>query len=120
MNAHPVASKTISQSVRNLFPEDSGGSPSIGEFPLPNPEATFKQEAKIYTPILREGVPHKHLEGSLCICIFLPFSFFFHWKPAFWYTQTSFLPVDALEFSELKTPLVYTFSVRLKNFGWSS
>ena len=30
-------------------------------------------EAKIYTQILREGVPHKHLEGSLVYMYFLLF-----------------------------------------------
>ena len=41
-----------------------------------------------YTDTARRSSPHKHLEGSLV---------------------TSFLPVEALEFSELKTHLVYTF-----------
>ena len=40
-----------------------------------------------------------------CICLFLRFP----WKQALWYTPNLFLPVEALEFSELKTPLVYTF-----------
>ena len=37
------------------------------------------------------------------------FSFFFPWKQALWYTPNLFLPVEALEFSELKTLWVYTF-----------
>ena len=56
--------------------------------------------------MLREGVPHKHLEGSLVYMYFPSFSL--ENKP-FGIHQTSFLPVEALEFSELKTPLVYTF-----------
>ena len=62
----------------------------------------------MYTPILREGVPHKHLEGSL-VCVYV-FSFFFSFENKLSREhQTSFLPVEALEFSELKIPLVYTF-----------
>ena len=42
----------------------------------------------------------------MCICI----SLLFPLKTSFLVnTPTSFLPVEALEFSELKTPLVYTF-----------
>ena len=63
-------------------------------------------EAKIYTPILREGVLHKHLQSSLVYTYFPSFSLE---NKLFGRHQTSFLPFEALEFSELKTPLVYTF-----------
>ena len=51
-------------------------------------------------------VPHRHLEGVLVYTYFPSFSLE---NKVFGIHQTSFLPVVALEFSELKTPLVYTF-----------
>ena len=47
--------------------------------------------------------PHKHLEGSLAYMYFHSFSLE---SKRFGIHQTSILPVEALEFSELKTPLV--------------
>ena len=52
----------------------------------------------LYTDTLRRGSPTTTLKALWCICIFLLFP--------------SFLPAEALEFSELKTPLVYTFRER--------
>ena len=63
----------------------------------------------LYTNTVRRGPPHT--PGRL----FSVYGFppLFPWKQAFCQVfgihQTSFLPVEALEFSELKTPLVYTF-----------
>ena len=56
--------------------------------------------------MLREGVPHKHLEGS-SVYMYFPCSSLEN--KLFGTHQTSFLPVEALEFSELKAPLVHTF-----------
>ena len=51
-----------------------------------------------------KGSPTNTLKALWCICVFLLFPL----KQAFWYKkQKVFLPVEALEFSELKTPLVY-------------
>ena len=41
--------------------------------------------------------------------MYMHFSFFSFENKLFGIHQTPFLPVEALEFSELKTPLVYTF-----------
>ena len=54
-----------------------------------------------------KGSPTNTLKPLWCICIFLLFPF----KTGF-LVYTSFLPGEELEFSELKTPLVYTFSFR--------
>ena len=56
-----------------------------------------------------KGSPTNTLKALWCICIFplIPLK-----TSVFGFHQTSFLPVQALEFSELKTPLVYTFSLR--------
>ena len=66
----------------------------------------LSQEAKIYTPILHEGVPRKHLEASL---VYMYFHSFSPENKLFGIHQSSFLLFEELEFSELKTPLVYTF-----------
>ena len=59
--------------------------------------------------MLREGVPNNHLEGSLVYMYFPPFSLD---NKLFGITPNLFFwPVETLEFSELKTPLVYTFSL---------
>ena len=60
----------------------------------------------LHTNIVRRGPPHTHLEGSLVYMFFPPP---FSRKQTFWYTPNLFLLVDSLGFSELKTPLVYTF-----------
>ena len=58
-----------------------------------------------------KGSPTTTLKALWCICIFplfpLKTSFLVYTKPLFW-------PVEALEFSELKTPLVYTFFPPIK------
>ena len=74
-------------------------------------------EAKIYRPILCEEVPHTHthththtpgrLFGVYVSPLFSLENKFF--AQVFGIHQTSFLPVEALELSELKAPLVYTF-----------
>ena len=53
-----------------------------------------------------KGSPTNTLKALWCICIFLSFSLE---NKLFGIHQTSFSPVEALEFTELKTPLVYTF-----------
>ena len=52
--------------------------------------------------MLREGVRDKHLEDSLVYTYFL----LSHEDKLFSIHQTSSLPVEALAFSELKTPLL--------------
>ena len=52
----------------------------------------------------------EHLGGSL---VHMHFSFFPLKNKLFDIHQTPLLPVEALEFSDLKTPLVYTFFRRL-------
>ena len=49
--------------------------------------------------MLCEEVPLKHLGGSL---VYMLFAFLFLENKLFGIHQTSFLPVEALEFSELK------------------
>ena len=59
------------------------------------------QEAKIYTPILRERVPNNHLEGSLVYMYF----------PSFWYTPNLFLACwGTWVFRAENTSGVYFFS----------
>ena len=59
----------------------------------------------LYTNAVRRGPPQTpwSLFGAHVVSFFLP------WKQAVWYTPNLFWPVEELEFSELKTPLVYTF-----------
>ena len=60
------------------------------------------------------GSPTTTLKALWCICIFHLFPLK---RSVLGYTQTSFLPVEALKFSELKTPLVYTFSPKKLPLG---
>ena len=50
--------------------------------------------------------------------MYMLFSFFSLKTQLFGIYQTSFLPVDALEFSELKTSLVYTFVTPKHEASW--
>ena len=58
----------------------------------------------LYTNTARRG-PQKHLEASL---VYMYFPAFPLENKLYGIHQTSFLPVKELDFSELKTPLVYT------------
>ena len=70
------------------------------------PKSIYQHRAK--------GSPTNTLKPLWCICIFLLFSLA---NKLFGIHQTCFVPVEALEFSELKTPLVYTlFSLQAVNF----
>ena len=63
----------------------------------------------LYTNAVRR-VPHTHTWKVLwCICFVLVFSLE---NKLFGIHQEPFLPVEAIELSELKTPLVYTFFLR--------
>ena len=69
-------------------------------------EGTCFRRPKSIHQYSAKGSPTNTLKPLWCTCIFLLFPL----KQAFWYTPNLFLPVEELEFSELKTPLVYTFS----------
>ena len=61
-----------------------------------------------------KGSPTNTLAALWCICIFPTFPL----KTSFLvYTKPRFFPVEALEFLELKTPLVYTFFLRQVGAG---
>ena len=60
----------------------------------------------LYTNAARRGPPQTP-RRLLGVCVF---SFFFPLKTSsLVYTKPLFWPIEALEFAELKTPLVYTF-----------
>ena len=56
-----------------------------------------------------KGSPTNTLKALWCICISLAFPLKTSENKLFGIHQISFLPVEALDFSERKTPLVYTF-----------
>ena len=74
--------------------------------PRPSQHRRMVRRPKSIHQYCAKGSPTNTLKALWCICIFLLFPL----KTSFLvYTKPPFLPVDALEFSELKTPLVYTF-----------
>ena len=60
------------------------------------------------------------MKALWCICISLAFPLTTSENKLFGIHQTSFLPVEALEFSERKTPLVYTFLPPKKVTLWAT
>ena len=74
-------------------------------FCWPHVSSLGGQYIYIYTNTARRGPPQT---PSRLFGVYV-FSIFSLTNKLFGIHQTSFLPVEALEFSELKTPLVYTF-----------
>ena len=68
------------------------------------PKQNINRRPKSIHQYCAKGSPTNALKALWCI-----FFFFSLESKLFGFHQTSFLPVEALEFSELKTPLGYTF-----------
>ena len=80
--------------------------PKLWNFLVTNENSNKHRRPKSIHQYCAKKSPTTTSKALWCICIYLSFSLE---NKLFGIHQTSFLPVEALEFSELKTPLVYTF-----------